>query len=89
MRKNDDPRKKNFAPSTLDFGPVRFHIARHFGFCYGVENAIEIFQFEEENFFKIINFLKKSDQVKYARHAPIPEKMIQDKKEIEEIIQII
>ena len=54
-----------------------------------IENAIEIFQFEEENFFKIINFLKKSDQVKYARHAPIPEKMIQDKKEIEEIIQVI
>ena len=54
-----------------------------------IENAIEIFQFEEENFFKIINFLKKSDQVKYARHAPIPEKMIQDKKEIEEIIELI
>ena len=54
-----------------------------------IENAIEIFQFEEEKFFKIINFLKKSDQVKYARHAPIPEKMIQDKKEIEEIIQLI
>lgn len=54
-----------------------------------IENAIEIFQFEEENFIKIINFLKKSDQVKYARHAPIPEKMIQDKKEIEKIIQEI
>ena len=54
-----------------------------------IENAIEIFQFEEENFIKIINFLKKSDQVKYARYAPIPEKMIQDKKEIEEIIQLI
>ena len=26
----------------LDFGPVRFKISRHFGFCYGVENAIEI-----------------------------------------------
>ena len=54
-----------------------------------IENAIEIFQFEEENFIKIINFLKKSDQVKYARHAPIPEKMIQDKNEVEEIIQVI
>ena len=54
-----------------------------------IENAIEIFQFEEENFIKIINFLKKSDQVKYARHAPIPEKKNQDKKEIEEIIQVI
>ena len=54
-----------------------------------IENTIEILQFEEENFIKIINLLKKSDQVKYARHAPIPEKMIQDKKEIEEIIQVI
>jgi len=41
-RKIDDPRKKDFTPTVLDFGPVRFFIARHFGFCYGVENAIEI-----------------------------------------------
>jgi 4-hydroxy-3-methylbut-2-enyl diphosphate reductase len=26
----------------LDFGPVKFYLARHFGFCYGVENAIDI-----------------------------------------------
>jgi 4-hydroxy-3-methylbut-2-enyl diphosphate reductase len=38
----EDPRKKDFSPSILDFGTVRFFIARHFGFCYGVENAIEI-----------------------------------------------
>ena len=37
-----DPRKRDLTPSILDFGPVRFKIARHFGFCYGVENAIEI-----------------------------------------------
>lgn len=41
-RKNDDPRKKDFSPTELDFGSVKFYIARHFGFCYGVENAIEI-----------------------------------------------
>lgn len=41
-RKINDPRKKDFTPTILDFGPVRFFIARHFGFCYGVENAIEI-----------------------------------------------
>jgi len=41
-RKLEDPRKKDFSPSLLDFGTVRFYIARHFGFCYGVENAIEI-----------------------------------------------
>jgi 4-hydroxy-3-methylbut-2-enyl diphosphate reductase len=37
-----DPRKKNLKPSVLDFGPVRFLIPRHFGFCYGVQNAIDI-----------------------------------------------
>ncbi len=41
-RKTADPRKKDFTPTILDFGSVRFFIARHFGFCYGVENAIEI-----------------------------------------------
>lgn len=42
FRKKNDPRKKDFAPTRLDFGNVEFFIARHFGFCYGVENAIEI-----------------------------------------------
>jgi len=37
-----DPRKKDLAPSELDFGAVKFLIPRHFGFCYGVENAIDI-----------------------------------------------
>ncbi len=37
-----DPRKKDLDPSILDFGPVRFFVPRHFGFCYGVENAIDI-----------------------------------------------
>ena len=37
-----DPRKKDRKPSVLDLGPVRFLIPRHFGFCYGVENAIDI-----------------------------------------------
>lgn len=37
-----DPRKKDLTPSVLDFGPVQFLIPRHFGFCYGVQNAIDI-----------------------------------------------
>ena len=41
-RKATDPRKKDLSPSVIDFGPVRFKIARHFGFCFGVEQAIEI-----------------------------------------------
>jgi 4-hydroxy-3-methylbut-2-en-1-yl diphosphate reductase len=40
-RKLDDPRKKDFSPTSLQFGNVEFIISRHFGFCYGVENAIE------------------------------------------------
>jgi len=50
LRRDTDPRKKDYSPTLLDFGPVKFHIARHFGFCYGVENAIEIsFKAVEEN----------------------------------------
>jgi 4-hydroxy-3-methylbut-2-en-1-yl diphosphate reductase len=45
-----DPRKKDLAPTELDFGPVTFLIPRHFGFCYGVENAIDIaYRTIEEN----------------------------------------
>ncbi|MDG1332658.1 MAG: 4-hydroxy-3-methylbut-2-enyl diphosphate reductase [Crocinitomicaceae bacterium] len=40
-RKLEDPRKKDFSPTHLNFGNVTFIISRHFGFCYGVENAIE------------------------------------------------
>jgi 4-hydroxy-3-methylbut-2-enyl diphosphate reductase len=50
FRKNQDPRKKDFSPTLLDFGNVELFIARHFGFCYGVENAIEIaYRAVEEN----------------------------------------
>lgn len=50
LRKIKDPRKKDYTPTELDFGPVKFYIARHFGFCYGVENAIEIaYRTVEEN----------------------------------------
>ncbi|MBL6657140.1 MAG: 4-hydroxy-3-methylbut-2-enyl diphosphate reductase [Flavobacteriales bacterium] len=49
-RRNLDPKKKDFTPSIVDFGSVKFHLARHFGFCYGVENAIEIsYKAIEEN----------------------------------------
>lgn len=37
-----DPMKKDLTPTLLDFGPVQFFVPRHFGFCYGVENAIDI-----------------------------------------------
>jgi 4-hydroxy-3-methylbut-2-en-1-yl diphosphate reductase len=49
-RKASDKLKKDFSPTCLDFGAIQFYIARHFGFCYGVENAIEIaFKTVQEN----------------------------------------
>ncbi|MCA6484936.1 MAG: 4-hydroxy-3-methylbut-2-enyl diphosphate reductase, partial [Chitinophagaceae bacterium] len=41
-RREADKLKKDFSPTLLDMGPLRIWLARHFGFCYGVENAIEI-----------------------------------------------
>ncbi len=49
-RKQLDKLKKDFSPTLLDFGSVQFFLARHFGFFYGVENAIEIaFRTVDEN----------------------------------------
>jgi 4-hydroxy-3-methylbut-2-enyl diphosphate reductase len=49
-RRQSDKLKKDFSPSFLDFGDVQIYLARHFGFCYGVENAIEIsFRTIDEN----------------------------------------
>ncbi len=41
-RKKEDKLKRDFAPTTLTIGDLEINLARHFGFCYGVENAIEI-----------------------------------------------
>ena len=41
-RKAEDKLKKDFAPAILHIGSLQVTLARHFGFCYGVENAIEI-----------------------------------------------
>ncbi len=50
IRKTEDPKKGNNSPTVLDFGSVVIYIARHFGFCYGVENAVEIsFRAIDEN----------------------------------------
>ena len=49
-RRQEDKLKKDFSPTLLDFGPLKIALARHFGFCYGVENAIELaFRTVEEN----------------------------------------
>jgi 4-hydroxy-3-methylbut-2-enyl diphosphate reductase len=49
-RKADDKMKKDYTPAVLQSGSLQIILARHFGFCYGVENAIEIaFRAVEEN----------------------------------------
>ena len=59
-RKEDDRMKKDFSPTLLDFGAVKIYLARHFGFCYGVENAIDIaFRTIEENAGKRIFLLSE------------------------------
>ena len=50
QRKEEDKLKKDFTPTLIDLGSLQIYLARHFGFCYGVENAIEIaFNTIEEN----------------------------------------
>ena len=59
-RKEQDRMKRDFSPTLLDFGPLRISLARHFGFCYGVENAIDIaFRTIEENAGKKIYLLSE------------------------------
>ena len=49
-RREQDKMKKDFTPTVLNLGDVEIYLARHFGFCYGVENAIEIaFKTIDEN----------------------------------------
>lgn len=59
-RKAEDKLKKDFSPTLLDLGTVQFYLARHFGFCYGVENAINIaYKTIEENQGKRIYLLSE------------------------------
>jgi 4-hydroxy-3-methylbut-2-en-1-yl diphosphate reductase len=59
-RKEGDRMKRDFTPTLLDFGPLRIYLARHFGFCYGVENAIDIaFRTIEENYGRRIFLLSE------------------------------
>ena len=49
-RKESDRYRKDLSPSSLDLGDIEIRIARHFGFCFGVENAIEIaYRARDEN----------------------------------------
>ncbi|MGL4631129.1 MAG: 4-hydroxy-3-methylbut-2-enyl diphosphate reductase [Leadbetterella sp.] len=58
IRRVRDKLKKDFSPSVLKFENSTVLIARHFGFCYGVENAVEIaYKTIEDNPDKQIYFL--------------------------------
>tara|TARA_B100000575_G_scaffold291950_1_gene299054 strand:- start:4056 stop:5276 length:1221 start_codon:yes stop_codon:yes gene_type:complete len=50
IREKKDPRKRDMSPSVIKMKNVEFHIGRHFGFCYGVKNAIEICYTAIKNF---------------------------------------
>src|SRR5690348_5379255 len=59
-RKAEDKLKKDFSPTLVDFGNLQIYLARHFGFCYWVENAIDIsFRIIEENAGKRIYLLSE------------------------------
>ncbi len=59
-RKEEDKLKKDFSPTLIDLGHLKFYLARHFGFCYGVENAIDIaYKTIEENKGKRIYLLSE------------------------------
>ncbi len=61
--------KKDFVPTLLDFGSLQVFLARHFGFCYGVENAIEIaFKTVEENPGKKIYLLSEMIHNPHVNH---------------------
>ena len=73
-RQLQDPRKQDHLPTVLDFGPVRFILARHFGFCFGVENAVEIaYRTLTENGDKRVFFL--SEMI----HNPAVNRDLQDR----------
>ncbi len=42
LRDLKDRNRRDMSPTVLDFGSVEFLLARHFGFCFGVKNAIEL-----------------------------------------------
>ncbi len=41
-RQIKDRYKRDYKPTLMEIGPFRFFLARHFGLCFGVENAIDI-----------------------------------------------
>ena len=42
QRKLEDPKKQDFSAMEIHFDGISFFLPRHFGFCFGVENAVEM-----------------------------------------------
>lgn len=60
FRKKQDRLKKDYLPTPLILQHTNIYLARHFGFCYGVEHAIEIaFRAISENIGKRIFLLSE------------------------------
>lgn len=60
FHKNLDLKRKDTRPAILRMGNISFIIPRHFGFCYGVENAVDIaFRAVEENIGKRVFLLSQ------------------------------
>ena len=60
IRKQSKNSRSDFSPTKLDFGPIKIYTARHFGFCFGVENAIEkVYTIMDENPDKSIYLLSE------------------------------
>ncbi len=72
-RKSADRMKKDFSPTLFQAGDLEIYLARHFGFCYGVENAIEVsFRAVSENPEKRIFLLSE------IIHNPLVNQDLQD-----------
>jgi 4-hydroxy-3-methylbut-2-enyl diphosphate reductase len=73
-RQKEDRLKKDFSPTVISRGKVKFILARHFGFCYGVENAVEkVYRILEEHTSKKIYLLSQ------MIHNPIVNDDLQDR----------
>ncbi len=40
-RAEEDPYNRDHSPSVLEYPKIKIKLARNFGFCFGVQNAIE------------------------------------------------
>lgn len=59
-RNQIDPLKKDWSPTRLIYSSIEIRLARHFGFCFGVKNAVEkIYQIAEENTGKTIYLISE------------------------------